>query len=164
MTLKDLLVVTDLSAATDARIELAAALAAEHGAQLVGLYVLPIPKPDRGEKETLIERFITKHIHEEEDLARLARSKFEAAIERHGIKGEWRTDGGVAGEVAAVHARYVDLAIIGQVAPRRRHVVMPQLLPEELVLTAGRPILVSPLSWSPTRIWKTHPGRLERTT
>ncbi len=31
---------------------------------------------------------------------------------------------------------------------------MPQLLPEELALTAGRPILVSPLSWSPTRIGK----------
>jgi nucleotide-binding universal stress UspA family protein len=152
MTLKDLLVVADSSAAADARIELAASLAAEHGAQLVGLYVLPIPEPDRYEKETLIEKFIAMHIDEEKDLARLARSKFEAAIERHGIKGEWRTDGGFASEVAAVHARYVDLAIIGQVDPRLKRAVMPTLLPEELALTAGRPILVSPLSWSPTRI------------
>jgi nucleotide-binding universal stress UspA family protein len=152
MNFKDLLVVVDSSEATDARIGLAASLTKEHDAQLIGLYILPVPEPERSEKETLIEKFISEFVREEEGLARVARGRFEAALERHGISGEWRVDGGLADEVAAVHARYVDLAIVGQVDPRLKRAVMPPLLPEALAMAAGRPVLVSPLSWSPTRV------------
>lgn len=155
MTLKDLLVVVDSSAASDSRVELAASLAAEHGAQLIGLYILPIPEPDRTEEETkigkIIEDLITICNREEQELARAAQGRFEAAIERYGISGEWRTGGGFASEEAAVHARYVDLAIVGQVDPKLKRAVMPPLLPEEVALSTGRPILVTPFSSGPTR-------------
>lgn len=157
MTLKDLLVVVNSSAASDNRVELAASLAAEHGAQLIGLYVLSVPEPDRTEEEALIDRIITstKWIREEQDLARVVQGKFEGAIDRHGIRGEWRTGGGFASEEAVVHARYVDLVIVGQADPKlKRGAVMPPLLPEEVALAAGRPILVTPLSPGPIRIGK----------
>jgi hypothetical protein len=46
MGIKNLLVVIDSSEASDSRVELAASLAAEHGAHLVGLYILPLLEPD----------------------------------------------------------------------------------------------------------------------
>jgi nucleotide-binding universal stress UspA family protein len=154
MTFKDLLVVVDSSAASDHRVELAASLAAKHGAHLIGLYVLPIPEPTPAEDETrigkLIDDLIANINREEQELARVAQGKFEAAIKRHGIRGEWRRGGGFAGEEAAVHARYVDLAIVGQLDPKRKRAVMPPLLPEELAFSAGRPILVTPFSTGPT--------------
>lgn len=155
MTLKDLLVVVDSSAASDNRVELAASLAAEHGAQLIGLYILPLPEPSQAEEETgtgkIVEDLITVYNREEQELARVAQGRFEAAIERHGIRGEWRTGGGFASEEAAVHARYVDLAVVGQVDPKLKRAVMPPLLPEEVALSTGRPILVTPFSPGPTR-------------
>jgi hypothetical protein len=45
MGIKGLLVVVDSSEASDSRVELAASLAAEHGAHLVGLYILPLLEP-----------------------------------------------------------------------------------------------------------------------
>jgi hypothetical protein len=122
---------------------------------LIGLYVLPIPEPNPIEDETrigkLIDDLITSVNREEQELARLAQVKFEAAIERYGIRGEWRTGGGFANEEAAVHARYVDLAIVGQLDPKLKRAVMPPLLPEEMALLAGRPILVTPFSTAPTK-------------
>jgi nucleotide-binding universal stress UspA family protein len=152
MGLRDVLVVVDSSMASDDRVELAAAFAAAHGAELIGLYILPIPEPDRCERGTLIETIITMCIRDEQDLARVAQGKFQAAIERHGIKGEWRTGGGFASDEAAVHARYVDLVILGQIEPRLKRAVMPPLLPEEVALSAGRPILVTPFSSTPSTI------------
>lgn len=155
MTLRDLLVVVDSSAASDNRVELAASLATEHSAQLIGLYILPIPEPDRTEEETrigrIVEDLITAYNREEQELARVAQSRFEAAIARHGIRGEWRTGGGFASEESAVHARYVDLAVVGQVDPKLKRAVMPPLLPEDVALSTGRPILVTPFSPGPTR-------------
>ena len=152
MALRDLLVVVDSSAASSNRVELAASLAAQHDAHLIGLYVLPIPEAVGTEAETrlgkAIEELMDSINREEQELARAAQGRFEAAIGRHGIRGEWRKGGGFASEEAAIHARYVDLAIIGQIDPKSKDETKPPfpLLPEEVALSAGRPILVMPYS------------------
>jgi nucleotide-binding universal stress UspA family protein len=152
MPLRDLLVVVDSSKASDNRVELAASLAGEHDAHLVGLYILPIPDADRHFRPTLIDAIVDLCIREEKELASEARRKFEDAINRHGVKGEWRTAGGLPSEEAAVHVRYADLAIVGQLDPSFGGAVMPPLLPEEVALSAGRPILVTPVSWTPRKV------------
>jgi nucleotide-binding universal stress UspA family protein len=152
MSLRDLLVVVDSSKASDNRVELAAALAAEHDAHLVGLYILPIPEPERPFRPTFIEAIVDLCIREEKELAQEAHRKFEDALSRHGVKGEWRTAGGFPSEEAAVHVRYVDLAILGQLDSSVRGAVMPPLLPEDVALSAGRPILITPVSWTPRKI------------
>jgi nucleotide-binding universal stress UspA family protein len=152
MPLRDLLVVVDSSAASDNRIEVAAGLAAEHEAHLAGLYILPIPEADRHLRPTLIDAIIDLCIREEKELAREAHRKFETAIKRHGIEGEWRTAGGFPSEEAAVHARYADVAIVGQLDPAMRGRVMPPLLPEEIALAAGRPVLITPVAWTRAKI------------
>jgi nucleotide-binding universal stress UspA family protein len=154
MQFRDFLVVVDSSKASDNRVELAASLAGEHGGHLVGLYVLPIPEPNRHLRPTFFDAIIDLCIRKEKELSREARRKFEDAINRHGVKGEWRTAGGFPSEEAAVHVRYVDLGIVGQLDPSIRGGVMPPLLPEDVALSAGRPILITPVSWTPRKIGK----------
>jgi len=149
---RDLLVVVDSSNASDNRVELAGSLAAVHDADLIGLYVLPIPEPEPSEHPALINEIIIRCIREEQALAREGRRRFEAAVKRYGIKGEWRTAGGIASEEVATHARYADLVIVGQIDPRAKRTVMPPLVPEEVALSAGRPVLVTPFSWAPGRV------------
>jgi len=95
---RDLLVIVDSSNASDNRVELAGSLAAAHDADLIGLYVLPIPEPEPSEHPALIDEIIIRCIREEQALAREGRRRFEAAVKRYGIKGEWRTAGGIASE------------------------------------------------------------------
>ena len=152
MGIKSLLVIVDSSEASDSRVELAASLAAEHAAHLVGLYILPLPEPDPSRPDPLIDKIVTAYIREDQELARAARLRFDAASDRDGIKGEWRTAGGFASEEAAIHARYADLTIVGQINPNVRRTVIPPLVPEEVAFSAGRPILVTPFSWTPNRI------------
>jgi nucleotide-binding universal stress UspA family protein len=152
MGIKNLLVVVDSSEASESRIELAGSLAAEHGAHLVGLYVLPLLEPDPARPDPLIDNLVTAYIREDQELARAARLRFEAASDRHGVKGEWRIAGGFASEEAAIHARYADLTIVGQINPSVRHTVIPPLVPEEVAFAAGRPILVTPFSRKPNGV------------
>jgi nucleotide-binding universal stress UspA family protein len=152
MEIKNLLVLVDSSKASDNRIELAASLASEHRAHLVGLYVLPLPEPDPSRPDPLIDKIVTMYIREDQESAHAARLKFDAVVRKYGIEGEWRTAGGVASEEAAVHARYADLTIVGQLDPSLKRTVMPPLIPEEVALSAGRPILVTPFSSTTSRI------------
>src|SRR6516164_11694446 len=87
MGIKNLLVVVDSSEASDSRVELAASLAAEHAAHLVGLYILPLLEPDPSRPDPLIDKLVTADIREDQELARAARLRFDAASDRYGIKG-----------------------------------------------------------------------------
>jgi nucleotide-binding universal stress UspA family protein len=152
MAFRDLLVVVDSSSSIGDRIELAASLASEHDAHLACLYILPIPEPAHDPPITLVEQIIEACIHEERARAREVRVSFEAAVARWNIKGEWRTDGGLPTTEAATHARYADLVIVGQSSPGAQSPPMPPLRPEEIALSAGRPVLVVPHTGSFRRV------------
>lgn len=152
MGLRDLLVVVDAGKASEARLELAVSLAAEHAAHLTGLFILPLPEPSRYESPDLVDTLIALCIREEREEARDARAVFETMVNRYGVAGEWRTGGGFASREATLHARYCDLAIVGQAASDLADQTMPPLQPEELVLGSGRPVLVTPHSWKPGKV------------
>lgn len=145
MALKDLLVVVDDTAATAERIEVAARLAVKHDAHLTGLYIIthtPIP--------AFIEAEIPEAVRQqqreaEQELAQKAATLFEDAMRRNGLtdRSEWRSLRGDPTQVVAVHGRYADLIVVGQVNPDREP-DLPVALPEDLVFDAGRPILVVP--------------------
>ena len=78
MGIKSLLIVVDSSEASDSRVELAASLAAEHAAHLVGLYVLPLLEPDPSRPDPLIDKIVTAYIREDQELARATRLRFDA--------------------------------------------------------------------------------------
>jgi nucleotide-binding universal stress UspA family protein len=69
---------------------------------------------------------------------------FRRRGEGPGFTSEWRAREGEAGEVAVLHARYADLAIVGQRDPDDEALGSTGDLPERIALAAGRPVLVVP--------------------
>lgn len=136
MALVDILVHLDLTPSCPARIELAVALAARHGARLTGLYVVTHTyyQPGRDEDD---ERIIGLRKH------------FDAVAAANTIDAQWLlVDWSVIGigmtEIINHHAHYTDLIIVGQTPPASERGDVPPELPERVVLGAGRPVLVVP--------------------
>ncbi|TVR78844.1 MAG: universal stress protein [Rhodospirillales bacterium] len=144
MPVKDLLVHIDHGRASPARLDAAIALAAAHDAHLVGLYVLSRPHIP-GFIRTQIPPVLLKH--QEEALgtsARQAEEHFNDAVRRAGVKGEWRCVDGDPEPVLSLHARYCDLCVVGQRDPEGEDATMDPAMPDRLILTVGRPVLVVP--------------------
>jgi nucleotide-binding universal stress UspA family protein len=146
MPFKDLLVMVDHGRSCAARIDLAAHLARDFGAHLTGLYVGPAPYV----QPAVFAEFPVEVIEMQAGVAREAsersRALFAERAERadFGLTTEWREAEGDVGEVASLHARYADLAVIGQSDPEDVPLGAARGLPERLILGAGRPVLVVP--------------------
>ena len=147
MSYKDLLVVLDSDAASRRRIDLAAGLAERFAAHLVGLYPLPVPEMPHHlgyYDPALLDPFFQDLRQQAQAASDAEREAFEHAASLRGLSAEWRVvaEGGQAD--AALHARYVDLTILGQLDPDRADVELIRPRPEQVTLASGRPILVVP--------------------
>jgi nucleotide-binding universal stress UspA family protein len=148
--LKTILVHVDEAGHCPNRLALAAALAKAHGAQLIGVHVVPplfIPAYMPGDASPGLI-----------DVIEAQRKSAQAKAEAHfsGLKRDlpsaiWRVvDADVAGPSSniipalASEVRQADLAIVGQAGPGEEDSDTPGLVPEELVMRAGRPVLVVP--------------------
>jgi nucleotide-binding universal stress UspA family protein len=131
------------------RILMAAALAERFGAHLVGLYVkVSREPPGRFEYFNSDAPLLGPLYRDIEENARAeaeqARVLFEDIVGRQSLSAEWREASGYPGEVAAVHGRYADLIIVGQLDPNDAQAPLIKPRPEEVALLAGRPVLVLP--------------------
>jgi nucleotide-binding universal stress UspA family protein len=147
MSYKDILVVLDPSADSRGRVALAAALAERFAAHLVGLYAVPSPNLASGAGnfdaallEPLYREWRETALAQTED----CRRAFEHETGLRGVSAEWRAvaEGGEADP--AVHARYADLTILGQLDPEDGVMAMTRPRPERVALAAGRPVLAVP--------------------
>jgi nucleotide-binding universal stress UspA family protein len=150
MALKDILVQVDNSRGHQARVALAAALASRNTAHLTGLFVIePISfsalSTPGGSDFAAAEAFqAIEREHREAWLKlgeRLA-ALFRDAADRAGVTSEWRIVEDDIATATALHARYADLAVLGQADPDN-----PPLgagVPEAVLLGSGRPVLVVP--------------------
>jgi nucleotide-binding universal stress UspA family protein len=147
MSYKDLLVVLDAAADARGRIELAAALAERFAAHLVGLYPIPSPElprragyADLAALEPVYHEWRVRALEQAEEM----RETFEhAAGQREGVT-EWRDVAEGWEADPALHARYADLAILGQRDPDNDETAFIRPHPERVTLASGRPILVVP--------------------
>jgi nucleotide-binding universal stress UspA family protein len=147
MSYKDLLVVLDAAPDTAARIELAAGLAERFGAHLVGLY--PVPSPELPRAAGYADLAALEPIYRDWRARAMAqaeetRSAFEELARQRGIAVEWRAPGNGDEADPALHARYVDLAILGQRNPAGDDAALARPRPEQVTLASGRPVLVVP--------------------
>jgi nucleotide-binding universal stress UspA family protein len=147
MSYKDLLVVLDSDAASRRRIDLAAGLAERFAAHLVGLYPLPVPEVPHHLSyydPAVLNPFFLDLREQAQAAADAEREAFEHAASLRGLSAEWRVvpEGGPTD--AALHARYADLTILGQLDPDRGDVELIRPRPEQVTLASGRPILVVP--------------------
>jgi nucleotide-binding universal stress UspA family protein len=142
MTYKDLLVVLDAGARTRERVALAARLAERFEAHLAGLFVTIGPE---SMVPALSGHEIGRRSRAEEDAARRL---FEDIAGRHALSAEWRSASGEPSEMAAIHGRYADLIVLGQLDPDETALNWARPRPEVVALSAGRPILVVPYAGS----------------
>jgi nucleotide-binding universal stress UspA family protein len=147
MSYKDLVVVLDSETASRWRMNLAAALAERFAAHLVGLYPLPLPEAPRhfGYYEpALLEPFFRELREKAQEVCEKEREAFEHAASLRGLSAEWRVAEAGSESDPALHARYVDLTILGQLDPDRADAELIRPRPELVTLASGRPILVVP--------------------
>jgi nucleotide-binding universal stress UspA family protein len=153
MSFKDILVHLDDGRAREERIAIACELARLQQAHLVGLYVvepvslggyrMPVAEDAPIDFEEL--RIAQARLQAAATTAgQRAEAAFLAAAERAGITSECRHAEGDVADVVALHARYADLAVLGQIDPEARPPGSAAHLPESILLGSGRPILMVP--------------------
>lgn len=147
MPLRDILVHLDATAQGRTRLTLAAELARRHEAHLTALHVVDVALPfvaaaDGGGSAMLAELLQSMR---KDALAEAAtvEAAFRERLQRDGIAGEWRLVEGAAPEQVALHARYADLAILGQEEPEGDRPAAGAIV-EAALFSSGRPILVVP--------------------
>ena len=146
MCYKDRLVVLGSDTTSRGRMALAVALAERFAAHLVGLYPLPIPDVPRtlGYYNPSLFDPIFRDLREKaQEVCDKERQAFEHAASLRGLSAEWRVTEGLEAD-PAVHARYVDLTILGQVDPDGGDTELIRPRPELVALASGRPILAVP--------------------
>lgn len=151
MAIKDILVHVDASARSTIRLGIAAEMASRHAAHLTALYVVEVPSPAAfyGDPSgfvdaRLVDEMLAKLREKAARDALPVEQGFRERLRRDGIEGEWRQVEGWAAEVVGLHARYGDLAIVGQPDPKDSAISTARQIPVTTLVSSGRPILVVP--------------------
>lgn len=154
MTVRDMLVTIEQTKASIARLALAAGLAEKFKAHLIGVAAAP-PSADAlclvgyeagiGPVSFESDSFVARRKAEAERAAAAVEAEhaaFERVTARHSLSAEWRLADDWSGAALAVHARYADLTVIGQVDPTDDRLITVD--PADVALGAGCPVLVVP--------------------
>ena len=152
MPYKDILVHLDDSLRSPMRLDLAVRLAAASGAHLTGLYAMNIPAASMFYGYSL-----TVASPGPEDLIQTLRAEafqqiapveahFRERLRQEGLEGEWRVVEGDPGAMLALHARYADLAVVGQANRQDPRSDGSDQIPVSVLMSSGRPALVVPFA------------------
>jgi nucleotide-binding universal stress UspA family protein len=152
MALKDILVLVDRLNSTPARIDVATQLASRFGAHLTGLHVTVPPMIPSAVRAEMPAQAIEGYARFQADVAETAKALFLARARHPGVTVEWRHREGDPGEIATLHARYADLAVVGQDDPDVGEFDTPRGIAERILLGAGRPVLIVPYVGAPRAV------------
>ncbi|MCB2100815.1 MAG: universal stress protein [Rhodobacterales bacterium] len=144
MALKDIMVHIDNGRQVRTRAEYAVNLAAAHDAHLTGLYVLSHAHIPGYIRAQISADVIEQQLKAAEDAAKKSEAMFRELADRAGITYEWRCVSGDPLELISLNARYADVAIIGQRDKENGDVTIDTDMPDRLILSVGRPVLVVP--------------------
>ncbi|MCC6611087.1 MAG: universal stress protein [Burkholderiales bacterium] len=144
MDYKTILVHVDDSPQWPDRFEVAAKLAGDFGAHLVGICVMPRPELRSYVRSAEIAEMMAQRTREAEARINASRETLIRRLSAQGLSGECRIVEGEPEDLAAVHGRYADLIIISQVDPGapRASEIMRDI--QSVIFAAGRPILLVP--------------------
>jgi len=150
MGFKDILVYVDGSPQGYATLTTAAELSRRFHAYLIGLHVIGLTLPSY-DPTTYLDRtpgspLIGPIREAAQQVARECETRFQDQLQQSGIKGEWHLDEGMVADSVAREARYVDLAVVTQVDAANRPLGTRRYVPQEVLLSSGRPVLVAPHS------------------
>lgn len=143
MAIKDILVHIGGSARKNVA-QLAANLAAQHEAHLVGLHVSTPPDIPPYIEAQLGADVMDMQARFAQDESAKAKDLFDAAVGANGLPSEWRVSQGDVVDAIQLHGRYADLVVVGQRNPDEPGPARDEDVPGRLALSLGRPVLSVP--------------------
>lgn len=146
MGIRTILVPLDNGRRTRSRVAVAAALALQHDAHLIGLASsgwVPLPPDVSGTLGlAAYQEVASRELHE---LAQACVRDFQQQVERLGVNShEERIEVGYPADVMPRAARYCDLTVVTQDDPDAARAMQSPHAPQEVLLQSGRPLLVLP--------------------
>ena len=149
MSWKDILVIVSDAAADEPAFALAETLAKQSKASLAAAFLTPLPDEPLAYEPTVVAGVWAELLGRARADAEQERKRVEARLSRCGIPTEIRTAEALArdlGRVAAVHARYADVAVLTRPADGAGIELREELV-EGVLFYSGRPALVAPPGW-----------------
>jgi nucleotide-binding universal stress UspA family protein len=145
MTYRSIFVHVDDAEPCDRRLAIAARVARAYPAQLHGTYLVPSADMTPFTTAVLPAEVVQRRLRESADAQHAAEARFRAAAAQAGVTSlDWRAPAGDPIAAAVLHARYSDLAIIGQPARGESSEAFSAELAKEVVMNCGRPVLFVP--------------------
>lgn len=150
MVYKTILVQVDTSKGWEARLSYAAQLASLFSGHLIGVHARPLPYVPPLAYEAVPTDFIEQQRKAADSGAIAAERNFRAVTDKLALSSpaEWRCEEGNLDRVIAKHARYADIVIVSQTQPEELDASLVEL-PGDLLLAAGRPVLLVPYNSAP---------------
>lgn len=150
MSCKTLLVFIDDSEASSRRLDTAIALSGQIGAHLTALALIEQPAYYYGIGTEIAADAYLADIERVETLARDTAAAAASKMSAAGIAADTRWATGTPAavpEITARHARYADLALVGQPVEGTIEPLLSRIF-EGMIFESGRPLVVVPETWS----------------
>jgi nucleotide-binding universal stress UspA family protein len=150
MSLKDILAIVLDADADEPAIAMAQHLASKEGAHLSAAFLTALPDEPLAYEPTVVAGVWAELLNRARAQAGEQREKVEARLRASGLKYELRTVealGRDLGRVAAVHARYSDLAVMARPRDEEGSGLRLDMI-EGVLFHSGRPVLVAPPDWN----------------
>ena len=145
MTYKTILVHVDNSERALERIRIAIELAQTHDAHLVGLATVGMIALSNTYGLDGTPAYMAEALADMEGIAAMAAERFDAKARAAGLSSyESRVHRGDPTYEVCTDARYADLVVLGQTEPSQSTAATPEDLPETVMLSCGRPVLIIP--------------------
>ncbi|KVT41268.1 universal stress protein [Burkholderia ubonensis] len=144
MSYKSIVVHLDTSDRAHARLELALRLARRFAAHLTGVFAIYTPEPTSFYVMAGSADYFREHWQRRDEQQAALERLFHAETARAKVASKWITADARANTVLPHHARHADLVIAGQSDPNDPETFIDDQFPENLVLSAGRPVLFVP--------------------
>jgi len=144
MALKDILVHVDHAEISERQLNAAFTVAEANGAHVIGVHAKAMPFVPDLAAPAVVGEFMEIQEKYASEAAQKAEALFNARASKSSVPSEWRTVSGDPVEQLALHGRYVDLVVVGQQNPDVTDVPVLRDVPDRLILSIGRPVLVVP--------------------
>ncbi|KWK69842.1 universal stress protein UspA [Burkholderia ubonensis] len=144
MSYKSIVVHLDTSDRAHARLEFALRLARRFGAHLTALSAIYTPEPISFYVMAGSADYFREHRERRDEGVAALERLFYAETARAKVSGNWGAADARANIAVPHHARLADLVIVGQSDPNDPETYIDDQFPENLVLSAGRPVLFVP--------------------
>ncbi|SDR23126.1 universal stress protein [Paraburkholderia tuberum] len=150
MSYKTIVVHLDTSRRAHPRLEIALRLAKHFGAHLTGVFALFSPDPRSLYVMAGTASYYATHEQLRAERRGALERLFHAELSRAGVAGEWVAVDQSASLAVPHRGRCADLIIAGQDDPDDPESYVGNYFPENLVMSAGRPVLLVPNASSVT--------------